>query len=60
LASLSGATATMLGKIVARTATQWFIGWIPGIGNGVNAATAFGLTETMGWMVAEEFANSKN
>lgn len=38
-------TATMAG----RTASQILVGWMPGIGNTINAATAAGLTEAIGW-----------
>jgi uncharacterized protein (DUF697 family) len=37
--------ATMAG----RNLTQGLVGWWPGIGNGVNAATAAALTEAVGW-----------
>lgn len=45
-------TATLLG----RTASQFLVGWIPGIGNMINATTAAALTEMLGWVVATEFA----
>ncbi|MCH4168819.1 MAG: hypothetical protein LKF42_06180 [Streptococcaceae bacterium] len=45
-------TATLLG----RTASQFLVGWIPGVGNVINAGTAVALTETLGWIVATEFA----
>jgi uncharacterized protein (DUF697 family) len=38
-------TATMVG----RTISQWLVGWMPGIGNLINASTAAGLTEAVGW-----------
>jgi len=31
------------------------VGWIPGIGNAINAATAGALTEALGWLLAKEF-----
>ena len=34
------------------------VGWIPGFGNAINATTAAGITETLGWTVANQFANS--
>ena len=40
---------------VGRTASQLLIGWIPGVGNVVNATTAGVLTETIGWILAKEF-----
>lgn len=38
-------TATMAG----RGLSQVLVGWIPGVGNAVNAATAGALTEAIGW-----------
>lgn len=46
----SGAAST-----IGRTVSQILVGWIPGIGNTINAATAAGLTESMGWLLAEQF-----
>lgn len=51
-AALASAAATTLG----RTAVQVLAGWIPGIGNLIDACTAASLTEAMGWMLAEDFA----
>lgn len=51
-ATLSTATATMAGRGIS----QILVGWIPGIGNAINAATAMGITETIGWSVANDFA----
>ena len=50
---------TMLGKTAARTFTQFVIGWIPGVGNVVNASTAAALTEALGWLVADDFDREK-
>lgn len=47
--------ASMTGPVVARTISQILIGWIPGVGNAVNAATAAGITEAIGWILANEF-----
>ena len=49
LASVAGAT-------VGRAISQVLIGWLPGIGNAVNAGTAAVVTETIGWLLAEDFA----
>lgn len=59
--SKSAATAILSGmsaSFVGRGVSQALIGWIPGIGNAINAATAAGVTEAVGWIVAENF--SKN
>jgi uncharacterized protein (DUF697 family) len=42
---LSRFTAT----IADRTISEWLIGWVPGIGNAIDASTAAGLTEAVGW-----------
>lgn len=52
---LSQTVATMGGKILAKVLTNLLIGWIPGIGNGVNAAVAAGITESLGWVIAKDF-----
>jgi uncharacterized protein (DUF697 family) len=46
-----GATATLVG----RTTSQVLLGWIPVLGNAINAATAATITEAMGWAVAAQF-----
>lgn len=45
LTVLAGASA----GIVGRTISQVLVGWIPGVGNAINASTAFGVTEAIGW-----------
>ena len=54
---LSETIATSGGKIVAKTVTNWLVGWIPGVGNAVNAATAAAITESLGWLIAKDFDN---
>lgn len=49
------AVASAAAATVGRTASQIFIGWIPGVGNIVNAATAATITEAIGWIMAKEF-----
>lgn len=44
--------ATMAG----RGLSQVLIGWLPGIGNAINAATAAALTEAIGWGADSYFA----
>lgn len=58
---LSGSAAkAALGSVAAstigRTVSQVLLGWIPGIGNAINATTAAGLTEAMGWALADDFS----
>ena len=43
-----------------RTASQLVAGWIPGVGNAINATTAATLTEAMGWYVARQFDKEKS
>ena len=45
-------------SFVGRGISQLLVGWIPGVGNAINATTAAGITETLGWSVAEWFAKS--
>jgi uncharacterized protein (DUF697 family) len=45
-------TATMVGRGVS----QFLVGWIPVAGNAINATTAFAITEALGWIIANEFA----
>ena len=51
-ATLATTTATMVGRGV----TQVLCGWIPIIGNAINSATASGITETIGWAIANSFS----
>lgn len=47
--------ATVTATLVGRGISQLLVGWVPGIGNIINATTAAGITETIGWTVANEF-----
>ncbi len=49
--------ADFLGVSVGKTLANLLTGWLPGIGNGINATTAAGLTEIIGWTVANDYAN---
>ena len=49
---LSEASDSLTGKAVSRIP----LGWIPGIGNAINTATAAGWTETIGWMAVDRFS----
>lgn len=56
----SGAKSLLSGMasaIAGRSLSQVLVGWIPGFGNAINAATAFALTEGIGWMAAKHFYN---
>ncbi len=54
-ASAKAAMGSVAATTVGRTASQFFIGWWPGIGNIVNATTAAAVTEALGWAIAKEF-----
>ena len=54
-ASAKAAVASAAAYMVGRTASQALVGWIPGVGNAINATTAAGLTEAIGWIIAKEF-----
>ena len=55
-----GIIAGAAGTLVGRGITQFLVGWVPVLGNAVNAATAAGVIEALGWAVANDFANGKN
>lgn len=48
---LGSFTTAAWGKLISQALT----GWIPGIGSIINAGTAAGLTEAIGWAVATKF-----
>jgi len=48
---LMGVAAGYTGRAVS----QILVGWIPFLGNAVNASTAGGLTEFVGWQMADRF-----
>ena len=50
-AALSG----VVGTAVGRTISQALVGWIPGLGNAINGATAASVVEAIGWGVAKKF-----
>ena len=41
---------------VGRGISQWLVGWVPGWGNAINAATAAALTEAVGWAANSYFS----
>jgi uncharacterized protein (DUF697 family) len=47
--------ASQLATISGRAISQFLVGWMPGIGNAINASTAAGITETIGWAAADYF-----
>lgn len=51
-ASLASVTAATIGRSIS----QVLVGWVPGIGNAINAGTAASVTEAVGWLLANDFA----
>ena len=54
-AAAKAAVGSAAAATVGRMASQVLIGWIPVVGNAVNATTAAGITEALGWAIATEF-----
>ena len=40
---------TFAATVAGRGISQLLVGWVPGLGNVINATTAAGLTEAVGW-----------
>jgi uncharacterized protein (DUF697 family) len=53
------AVASAAAATIGRTASQVFVGWIPGAGNVINATTAAAITEAIGWIMANEFEKQR-
>lgn len=51
IAAFFGVASSIVGRAIA----QLLVGWIPGFGNVVNAATAFVVTEILGWIAFNLF-----
>ncbi|MDE6034791.1 MAG: hypothetical protein K2G36_02655 [Ruminococcus sp.] len=51
--------AKFLGCTVGKSVANILVGWLPGIGNAVNASTAAGITEIIGWAAAKMFDKGK-
>ena len=47
--------ASAAASFAGRTVSQFLVGWIPGIGNAINTATAAGITEAIGWIAVKNF-----
>lgn len=55
-----GVLKAAMGRAIGRAASQVLLGWIPGLGNTINASTAFAITERIGWKIAEKFDNDES
>ena len=53
----AAALASVAAATVGRAVSQVLVGWIPFVGNAINASTAAALTESVGWLLAKEFAD---
>jgi len=53
--SAASMVAGAAGTLVGRGISQLLIGWIPGLGNITNAATAASVVEALGWSIAKTF-----
>lgn len=51
--------ASFTTAVAGRALSQLLLGWIPGLGNAINIATAVALTETLGWKAVNHFAGIK-
>ena len=57
--SAKAAVATGLATLAGRGISQFLLGWIPVAGNILNATTAAGITEALGWAIAKDFDDGK-
>lgn len=48
---LASAGASVGGRMIS----QILVGWVPFVGNAINASTAAGVTEAIGWWIADYF-----
>ena len=54
-----GLFAALSASCVGRAASQLMMGWVPIWGNIVNASTAVGLTQAVGWLAVEHFQEER-
>lgn len=47
-------------SVTGRGLSQALIGWMPGLGNAINASTALGLTQAIGWAADAYFSKTSN
>lgn len=51
---------TFSAAVGGRALSQALVGWIPGVGNAINASTAAAVTEGIGWAAHAYFAKSSD
>lgn len=49
---------TFAAGIGGRAISQFLVGWIPAVGNAINASTAVAITETIGWAADAYFSET--
>ena len=49
---------TFTSTVVGRGLSQVLVGWVPGLGNVINASTAAALTEAVGWAADAYFSGT--
>lgn len=52
-----GILATVGTSFIGRSISQVLVGWVPGVGNAINTATAAGITEATGWAAVKHFSS---
>ena len=60
LATAASMITPFAATYVGRGISQFLIGWMPGIGNAINATTAAGITEAIGWGAVELFCTEED
>lgn len=53
--TITALLAVFAASIFGRAASQIVVGWVPAVGNAVNAMTAGGITHAIGWSVHRFF-----
>jgi uncharacterized protein (DUF697 family) len=59
-AVMQGTISSVVAGIVGKNLVKIVTGWIPIAGNIINAATAAGITEAIGWMAVDQFERLTN
>ncbi len=54
------AMGTQATTVIGRGLSQVLVGWIPVLGNAINASTATAVTEALGWAVANLFSKMES
>ncbi|HWR08949.1 YcjF family protein, partial [Sporomusa sp.] len=54
-----GIIESLAASFVGRGVVQLLLGWVPGVGNVVNASTAVAITEAVGWAAVRNFKNKQ-